>query len=455
MKRILILLLMAVFLVGSVSAVGTIIATGTSTHFKLDILRSEPAPAEPGKIMDLWVKVTTQGSLSDTRLFDVRLELKEEFPFSAASPEDKVKEFGTMDSSESRTVRYRVKVDGDANPGPNEIRFKFFSNIKKVGMLSAPLELDVKAISATIAVASVDLEPEKIKPGDAAKLTLTLRNDALSRLRDITAQIDLSASTMPFAPIHSTTEKKIRSIASGESVEVVYDIIALASADSKVYKVPLSLSYYDDAGTEFTKNDIIGLIVEATPDLEVNIEDFDILQKGQSGDVVVSVSNIGPSDVKYMLLKVLNSEDYTVLGKNQEYLGNLESDDFETAEFRLHIGNVKDDADLKLQLQYKDAYNNERLEQVSLKLPIYSIFELRKYGLDGDTTSFVMPIIYILIILFIYFTIKNWRKLKALDLALKGGLEDTFLAVFRFFMWFRWRNIKRLPKKIKIFFRKL
>lgn len=455
MKKLIVLLGLFLLLINCVFASTSLVSTSSSTSFKIEVLRYEPAPAEPGKFMDLWVKASTQGDTSQKELEDVKLEFVDEFPFSAVSEEEKVKDFGTMSSSESRVVKYRIKVDGNANPGTHEIRFKYYSNLKKGGEISAPLEIEIQSVSATIAVTEVKSEPEKIMPGSKAKLTLTLRNDALVRLRDIKTQLDLASDDMPFAPLNSTSEKKIQSINPGESFEIVYDIIVLASADSEVYKIPLTLNYFDNAGNEYTIEDIIGLVVEAEPSLSINLESFDIFKKGETGNVVVSISNVGPSDIKYAVLEILDSEEYIVLEKRKEYLGNMESDDFETAEFKLNIQDVENDAEIKLLLKYKDAYNRDREDYFSLNLPIYSLRELRKYGIDGDISYIFMPFVYLLMILFIFYTIKDWKKNKALDLALKKGLEDTFILIFKFIFWFRWRNLKRLPIKIKIFFRKL
>jgi len=443
---------------GITSAAGTIIATGSGTDLKIEILRYEPAPVEPGALADIWIKVSSQGTTisSLTRLNGVKLELVEEFPFYAASDAERVKSFGTMEPGETRIVRYKVKIDGDASPGTNEIKFKYTSTNEVDGIETSPLDIEVKSSSATIAVVSVVSEPEEIPAGQAAIITIELRNDALGSLRDITAKIDLTATTTPFAPTKSTTEKKIRSIAPGQIEMIKYDILALPDAEAKVYKIPFTLSYFDEAGNQFTKEDTIGLLVSAEPDLNVNLEDADPLQSGQTGKVIVSVSNIGPTDVKFMTLKIVDGDGYTVIGKSQEYLGNLESDDFETAEFSVNVDfSSKGEVPLKVILDYRDTYNLKKTDEIFLPLPVYTRSELRAYGLDGSLKSYYAPFIYLFLILFVYFVIRDWRRTKAFDLALKNGLEDTFLAIFRTIFLFRWKNIRKVPSKLRQFFRKL
>ncbi|MFH0798524.1 MAG: hypothetical protein V1906_03875, partial [Candidatus Woesearchaeota archaeon] len=120
---------------GAVSAAGIIVATGTSTDLRIEVIKYDPAPAEPGALMDIWLKVYTQGSTisSTSTLNDVKIYLVEEFPFTAASESEMVKSLGTMSPGETREIRFKVKVDSNANPGTNELRFKVScSNMKEV-----------------------------------------------------------------------------------------------------------------------------------------------------------------------------------------------------------------------------------------------------------------------------------------------------------------------------------
>ncbi|RME54323.1 hypothetical protein D6777_04155 [Candidatus Woesearchaeota archaeon] len=446
---------MLLVLSASVSATGALFSIGT-TDVRVDVLRYDPAPLEPGNVADMWVKVTTQGNtLSEIRtLNNVKLEFVNDFPFTAVSDEEKVKSFGTMQPGEVRVVKFKIKVDNDANPGTNEVRFKFHYNNDEV--TTAPIEVEVQSTSATIAVEKVNLEPKQVLPGQTAKLTISLRNDDLGLLKDITAKLDLSSSSLPFAPLKSTTEQKVRSIKPGDMKEIEYDLIALPDADANVYKVPFELTYYDEAGNQFTKSDTIGIIVGADPKLNVALEESDAFSEGMNGKVVVSVSNVGASDVKYVTVRLKQGQGYLILGKKQEYLGNLESDDFETSEFKLYVkDDVKEKVMLNLEIEYRDAYNNLMKEERSLELPVYTRKELRAYNLDGSLKSVYTPIIYILAIFFLYFAVKDWRKHKALDSAMKAGVEGIFLTLFRILFFFRWRNVKRLPMKVKMFFQKI
>ena len=51
--------------------------------------------------------------------------------------------------------------------------------------------------------------------------------------------------------------------------------------------------------------------------------------------MTIGLSNIGPSDIKFLILEIKSSDEYEILSNTKEYMGNLESDDFETSEFSI------------------------------------------------------------------------------------------------------------------------
>ncbi len=442
----------------AVSAAGIIVATGTSTDLRIEVIKYDPAPAEPGALMDLWLKVYTQGSTisSTSTLNDVKVSLLEEFPFSAASRSELMKSLGTMSPGETREIRFKVKVDSNANPGTNELKFQVSSSNMKEVVTTPSFEIDIESVSATIAIVSVESDPEQIPSGEKASIKITLRNDALLGLKDISAKLDLSSASTPFAPIHSTTEKKIRYLKSGESTDIFYDVIALSEADAKVYKIPFSLTYYDDAGNRYNKSDIIGLIVSTKPDLKVTLEDYATFQAGASGKVVISVANTGPSNLKFMTLRLEGSPSYKILGKSQEYMGNLDSDDFETAEFSINVNkDAVNSVPLNVKMMYRDSYNEQKEDSLALGLPVYTQGQITSYGLDGKNRGLLVPILLLAALAFAYFSVKDWKKNHSFDSAMKSGFEGIFIAAFKVLFLFRWRNLKRLPARMKLFFQKV
>ncbi len=212
----------------------------------------------------------------------------------------------------------------------------------------------------------------------------------------------------------------------------------------------MEITYYDQLGNAYVKNNTIGLLVGAEPSFTLNLESADTFEAGSTGKTTVSVSNTGPSQLKFLTLEILPSDDYTVLSNTKSYLGNLDPDDFETSEFKIYA-NRKGDIPIKVKVSYKDSYNNEKESYGEVYLKVYSSWEIRKYGLRAGGTNILTWIIYALIIIFAYLTFKEWRKERDVGRAMKNALKRMILGAVNILSQLRWRNLKRIPRRIKLF----
>jgi hypothetical protein len=54
----------------------------------------------------------------------------------------------------------------------------------------------VRTVDATVSIQSVETIPEKVQPGEPAKVRIKVKNIADSTLRDVTVKFDLALSTI-------------------------------------------------------------------------------------------------------------------------------------------------------------------------------------------------------------------------------------------------------------------
>ena len=121
------------------------------------------------------------------------------------------------------------------------------------------------------------------------------------------------------------------------------------------------------------------------------------------GKVTVSVSNVAPLDAKFVNLELLDSKYYQVISQKSIYIGDLESDDFDTVEYDIYAKKTKDwKVPLDFLVRYKDAYNNELEYKKTLYLETYSYFGQLKYGIKSPKGIFRF-IIFVAIIVFLYY----------------------------------------------------
>ncbi len=362
----------------------------------VNLISQLPDPAEPGSYVDVRFKFDNNGS---GEAKNMEVEILPEYPFSLEQGAEKVKNLGTIQGMQRGDIgviaKFRLRVDKDAVEGENEIRLRY--RIDK-GAWVDPGEffIDVQTHDAILSIDSVSIGKNMIEPGASDNLKIELSNMADSLLKDV--QLRLVLGGLPFIPLDSTDEKSIYKIDPKSSQEVNFRLLANPEAKAGVYQVPMEVGYSDNLGKKYFKNATIGIIVGSSPELRLTIDESEIYEKGKSGEVIIKIVNRGVTDIKFATLRIMPSEDYKILSADQIYLGNIDSDDFETADFKIYASNTKkDDINVPLTLEYRDANNKEYKENVNLTLKIYSSSEAKKFGLKAGN-GFVGNLIILLIV---------------------------------------------------------
>lgn len=251
-------------------------------------------------------------------------------------------------------------------------------------------------------IKSVGSEPSEIAPGATATLKITLENVGDSFLKDIKVKLDLPGQ---FAPMEGLTEKKIRRMEGREITEVDFDIIALPNAGIGVYKVPLQLNYLDEIGNSYTENNTISLIISAVPQIFAKIDSSEIYAGKKIGKVVISLINNGVADIKFLTAELQESEDFEILTAKKMYVGELDSDDYETIEFRLKIAEGKAEVALPVMLDYSDANNKKYEETINVDLEIRGAKEA---GIQESKAGLYLSIFLGLVVVF--FVYRHYRR---------------------------------------------
>ncbi len=95
------------------------------SQIRIDQLKYEPYPVNPGEYFDLWIKVEKTGSdLTSDAVF----ELLPEYPFSLDSNERAIRSYGKITNfpdDRPIVIKYRIRVDEDAVEGTNTIELKY------------------------------------------------------------------------------------------------------------------------------------------------------------------------------------------------------------------------------------------------------------------------------------------------------------------------------------------
>jgi len=322
-----------------------------------NILKYEPLPARPGQYVSVFVEIQNNDNNDVNNLI---LEIDDTFPFSVIG--DNRIAIGTLASQQSYVAEFKLRVDSEAVVGENTIIIRHTTNENLGVWKEDRRSIRIQTIEPSLAVTGVVMDPAEIVPGEEATVQIIVKNTADITLRDVAVQLGLvvnagnSVVDLPFIPTNSITEKRVGKISPDAQAILSYTIQAYPDASPGYYKLPVHMRFYDEEGTQTQQSDYIGLIVKAMPELSIYIEDNQKLRQNQEGEVVLRFVNKGISDVKFLDVAILPSEDYELLGSAQAYVGDLDSDDFRTETFK--ILPKKETITLQLAYDYKDENNN-------------------------------------------------------------------------------------------------
>lgn len=325
-------------------------AATTSASFSIDVLRYEPVPANPGDTVNVWLQITNTG---DTSAQGVTLTILESYPFIAVGSSASGITVGTLAARNEYVTKVPMLIDRNAPAGTFELHIRLDSGAAGAQEFTIPLEVEVS--TASLAVSSVETLPSELLPGKEASLLLIVQNIDEALLSDLTVTLGLDGSV--FAPLGGTNQQKVARLSGGQAYTFRFRIVPQPDAPSNVYRIPVQFNYTLSDGTTQGQQQSIGLVVRAEPELFVVVDDTALYSDGRSGTVLLRLVNKGLSEIKFAQATLLEGEGYTNRGSSSiVYVGNIDSDDFETAEYTLEAD--EEEFDLQVRVEYKDALNN-------------------------------------------------------------------------------------------------
>jgi hypothetical protein len=374
-----------------------------SPYIEAVLAYQDPDPVEPGETVELRFSIKNTGASTAK---STEFKIMPEYPFELANEEDEIKEVGDVpvyDAEEiitgEATVTYKILVDKDVMDGEYDLQIAY----RTEGGLSRGnwIEFDTFKIkvggkATNVVIEKIETSPEKVSPGQEVEVTLTVANNGNSIVEDMTITLNLE-DTAAISPLKTSSQAVISQISARQTQDVVFDVIITPDAEIKVYEIPVTMSYSDQRNNEYEKTTYIAIPVDAEPEYVLNMEETEVYTEGQSGEITVSLSNIGVSNINYATLSILPSNDYIILSSDTVYIGNLESDDYETAQFKIYTQDYKEELPVLFRLIYKDNYNRNYDDEITLSMNMFSSWKAKKYGLVQGSSAWTIIILVILV----------------------------------------------------------
>jgi hypothetical protein len=254
----------------------------------------------------------------------------------------------------------------------------------------------------------------EIVPGGTSRVSIGLENDGNEDVEDVSVNLDLT--DVPFAPFDSSSEYGIDEIREDKTKYAEFEIIALSNAKSDIYKIPVEIQYKDleDDETKI-KRSLISVVVSSKPIIDVDVEGW-YLKNGEN-DVSFRVTNKGLSDAKFLEINVEGSRHASVLGSKSHYIGDVDSDDFDSVDVKIYFDNeIGDNVVIPVSVFYRDNLNNEYNEIANVRFKVYTQSRAVELGLveRNNTVGYVVGIVFVVILFYVYRKLrKRAREKKA------------------------------------------
>lgn len=388
MKKIIILAMFLILMATNIIA----------DNIQVNLVNYQPTPVTAGNYFIINFQAINNGL---TNLTNLDFELQSNNDFSVSG--DNQISIDSLLPRESTSLSWTVLAKENAKSGFRPIKLD-------VDGSEESYLIQVKSIESTVSIANIKTTPEQISPGATADISVDLENKASFNVKNLKVNLDLSAKELPFAPSDSVTEKIINGLNANSEVTLDFRIISLPEAQPGIYKVPLSLVYFDEFGNNYQTSTLLSIIVGSVPKLEVGAEN-PVVIAGQKSTVSIKVVNYGLSQVKFLNIISKQSSDINILSSPSAYIGDLDSDDFQTVDVDLFVTR-NGQVNLPLTVTFLDANNQQFTEDVILTLNSYTKKDAEAMGLinNSNTGAIIITILVIIVLFVIYRKIRKHRK---------------------------------------------
>jgi len=259
-------------------------------------------------------------------------------------------------------------------------------------LATSPCDLDVELINQ---------DPYPAIPGDYVKLVFQIDGISNTECSQVTFELleeyplIFEASLNPVVTVNSGVYELDYSSFLIAPYKVRLDDDALDGDN------PIEVRYKYGLNAEYQTKQFNLEVEDARVDFEIFVKDYDPTLK----QITFEILNIGDSDVEGLTIEILPQAGIDVRGANTRIVGDLDSNEYTTADFDLEVLN----GNVTLNIFYSDATNARRslVEVVAFES---SYFEIRPEDQKQTSPWTYAGIIVIVIIVGYYFYKRKQRR---------------------------------------------
>jgi len=316
MKKLFILILAILLMINIVNA-------QESALIKITLLNYDPSPARAGDTVELRLRVENIGRGIAENL---ELELIEDYPLKVIDGEA-LQNFKTLYAYQTAdnyiNTMYRLRIDKDAVKGQHELKLKYRHNKGSWVTQSFNIQITSKEFAQIIY-----LDKAQLNPGKETEMTFTITNIGSAPLQNMV--FSWGEANGIVLPVFSDDTKYIKYLDIGDSVELLYTVVADVNAQPGLYQLDLNLKYESLVNTTST-------VIKTKAGVLVGGEtDFDVaFSESTQGQTSLSVANTGNNPALSVSVKIPEQDRFRVIGSTSSIIGNLDKGDFTIVSFQI------------------------------------------------------------------------------------------------------------------------
>jgi hypothetical protein len=265
--------------------------------------------------------------------------------------------------------------------------------------------LTINLVSAVV-IDSVDVST--FAPGQEGTVRIEIENVLNDDVEDLSVRLQFS--NLPFIPIGSS-EQSLDELDEGDDEDFVFTIKASPTITPGDYEIPYTISY-NLAGDDkiISRTGSIGVKVKSNPELSFGLS-TDTPVEGRQGTITLKIVNKGFSDARFVSVKVL-PEEFILLSDAEVYIGEIESDDFETANFDVRF--TRTNPEFRAIVEYINFDNEKIIQTLNLPLTVYSEQRATELGIiqPSKAGAYISIAVTLILILILWRIFKKRQRLK-------------------------------------------
>lgn len=352
---------------------------------------SVPTSVQPGNAFSVEVQMDNwgTGAAKNLKVYPIL-----EAPFTFRPGSDASKSYLELIGRRSLRSEFHFIAASDAVSANYPITFRYDyeteTGARSFGERDVNINLEGSPMLELLAIRMV---PDTAKPGNSAKLVLTVKNIGTGPAKNIRAQWSSGLTTVK--PLGGDVSYASE-IKPGGQISLEQSVIIPSSTTAGIYSLPITISYENEkniAQTDLSRSATI--LVSSDIELKSFLSSSENIIADKKGAATITIANTGPSTAEYLYVQA--SGDGIKVKPAEDYIGNLKSDDFDSIEFEI-VGPAGKHP-IKLHLTYGDQFNNPYEEDREVQITILSAEEAAKDG-EKDTTMYYVGGVILLAMLY-------------------------------------------------------